>query len=75
MCGSKRSWTAAPPAPPLSALSVFQQEVLGVLNKDICEEEHFLLSLAPALKRLDNRIKGLARMKSQQVLYDIDFAD
>lgn len=49
-------------APPPAALSVFEQAVLDDLNIDVGEEEHFLLSLVPALKRLDNRKKALVRI-------------
>lgn len=36
-------------------------------------EEKFLLSCAPALSRFTNRQKALARLKIQQILYDIEF--
>lgn len=43
-------------------MSIFQYGVLSVLNRDIGEEEHFLISLPLALKRLENYT---ARLKFQ----------
>ena len=37
-------------------------------------DEKFLLSCAPALRRLTTRQNALARLKIQQILYEIEFA-
>lgn len=38
-------------------------------------DERFLLSCLPIFKRLSNRKNALARMKIQQLLFDIEFSD
>ena len=37
------------------------------------EEEIFALSIVPTLKRMTDQQKGLAKLRIQQVLYDIEF--
>ncbi|XP_056463070.1 transcription factor Adf-1-like [Gadus chalcogrammus] len=62
-------------------LSVFQQSILSSLEKEkentpaLDEDEHFMLSLVPSLRRLSNQKKAQARMRMQQVLYDVEFGE
>ena len=62
-------------------LSVFQQSILSSLQKEkentlaLDEDEHFMLSLVPSLRRLSNQKRAQARMRMQQVLYDVEFGE
>lgn len=44
-------------------------------NSHLDSEEQFLLSCAPALKRLSQRKNALARLKIQQILFNIEFGE
>lgn len=45
-------------------------------NVDVLDsDERFLLSSAPVLKRLSHKKNALARIRIQQILYDIEFGD
>ena len=62
-------------------LSVFQQSILSSIQKEkentlaVDEDEHFMLSLVPSLRRLSNQKRAQARMRMQQVLYDVEFGE
>lgn len=56
------------PLPQPAALSVMQQGMLDVFNKDVGEEEHFPLSLVPTLNDWKIENKALARIKIQLFL-------
>lgn len=59
-------------------LSVFQQSILSSIAKEkenVDEDEHFMLSLVPSLRRMSNQKKAQARMRMQQVLYDVEFGE
>ena len=62
-------------------LSVFQQSILSSLQKEkentlaLDEDEHFMLSLVPSLRRLSNQKRAQAHMRMQQVLYDVEFGE
>ncbi|XP_056453208.1 transcription factor Adf-1-like [Gadus chalcogrammus] len=62
-------------------LSAFQKSILSSIQKEkenalaVDEDEHFMLSLVPSLRRLSNQKKAQARMRMQQVLYDVEFGE
>ncbi|CAL8258949.1 unnamed protein product [Boreogadus saida] len=59
-------------------LSVFQQSILSSIAKEkenVDEDEHFMLSLVPSLRRMSNQKKAQACMRMQQVLYDVEFGE
>ncbi|CAL8369445.1 unnamed protein product [Gadus morhua 'NCC'] len=62
-------------------LSVFQKSILSSIQKEkentlaVDEDEHFMLSLVPSLRRLSNQKRAQARMRMQQVLYDVEFGE
>ena len=62
-------------------LSVFQQSILSSIQQEkentlaVDEDEHFMLSLVPSLRRLSNQKRAQARMRMQQVLYDVEFGE
>ncbi|CAL8380089.1 unnamed protein product [Arctogadus glacialis] len=62
-------------------LSVFQQSILTSIQNEkentlaVDEDEHFMLSLVPSLRRLSNQKRAQARMRMQQVLYDVEFGE
>jgi len=62
-----------PPAP-LPAMTTYQQSIVSALDKVPDEDEHFLLSLAPSMRRLCNK-KALARMSFQQILLKLEFGE
>uniref|UniRef100_A0A8C5AS23 MADF domain-containing protein n=1 Tax=Gadus morhua TaxID=8049 RepID=A0A8C5AS23_GADMO len=56
-----------------SILSSLQKEKENTLALD--EDEHFMLSLVPSLRRLSNQKRAQAHMRMQQVLYDVEFGE
>ena len=60
---------------PRDEVSVQIIKYLDAKNKklEISEEEVFALSIVPTLKRMTDQQKGLAKLRIQQVLYDIEF--
>lgn len=50
-------------------------EVTSVSAYGLDPDERFLLSCAPILKRLSHKKNALARLKMQQILYDIEFGE
>ncbi|CAL8394804.1 unnamed protein product [Boreogadus saida] len=56
-----------------SCTSTTTEEKENALAVD--EDEHFMLSLVPSLRRLSNQKKAQARMRMQQVLYDVEFGE
>ena len=55
------------------ATITIQKEKENTLAVD--EDEHFMLSLVPSLRRLSNQKRAQARMRMQQVLYDVEFGE
>ncbi|CAL8373960.1 unnamed protein product [Gadus morhua 'NCC'] len=59
----------------------FQQSILSSIQKEkentlaVDEDEHFMLSLVPSLRRLSTQKRAQARMRMQQVLYDVEFGE
>ena len=56
-----------------STVSPYQQRLLETLNKEQDEHELFLLSFAPALRRLEPRKQAMARVRMQTLFFDIEF--
>ncbi|CAL8391565.1 unnamed protein product [Arctogadus glacialis] len=62
-------------------LSAFQKSIMSSIQKEkenalaVDEDEHFMLSLVPSLRRLSHQKKAQARMRMQQVLYDVEFGE
>ncbi|XP_056451682.1 transcription factor Adf-1-like [Gadus chalcogrammus] len=62
-------------------LSAFQKSILSSIQKEkentmaVDKDEHFMLSLVPSLRRLSNQKRAQARMRMQQVLYDVEFGE
>lgn len=50
-------------------------EIASVSTYGLDPDERFLLSCAPILKRLSNKKNALARLKVQQILYEIEFGE
>lgn len=50
-------------------------EVTSVSAYGLDPDERFLLSCSPILKRLSHKKNALARLKMQQILYDIEFGE
>lgn len=50
-----------------------QRSVLEYIQKPLDEDEQFLLSLAPSLKRLSNQKKDHIRLVFAQALYEAEF--
>jgi hypothetical protein len=48
-------------------------KLINLITKDVDIDEQFLLSHLPALKRMTSRQNSIARMKIQQVIFDIEF--
>lgn len=63
----QRRTSAQPPG-----LSQFQEGVLEALRKDDDEDEHFLKSLLPSLRRLSPYSKFEARIKLLKALHDVE---
>ncbi|KAL2092989.1 hypothetical protein ACEWY4_001240 [Coilia grayii] len=55
------------------ALSQYQQQVLSAIAKEEDEHERFLLSFAPALRRLEPRKQALLKCRMQALFFDIEF--
>ncbi|XP_076027440.1 uncharacterized protein LOC143016813 [Genypterus blacodes] len=60
---------------PASALTPYQERVLQAISTEQDEHEHFLLSLAPAFRRLEPRKQSLVRLRFQQTLFDVEFGE
>ncbi|KAJ8353384.1 hypothetical protein SKAU_G00209510 [Synaphobranchus kaupii] len=56
-------------------LTLYQKSVLSVLERQTDEDEHFMMSLVPSLRRLSNQKKAQVRMRFEQVLYDVEFGE
>ncbi len=56
-------------------LTQYQQQVLQSLQQDVDEHEHFLLSFAPALRRLEPRKQAMARLRMQTLFFDLEFEE
>ena len=62
-------------------LSAFQKSIMSSIQKEkentlaVDEDEHFMLSLVPSLRRLSTQKRAQARMRMQQVLYDVEFGE
>lgn len=54
-------------------LTDYQRELLQVVNKPLDEDEHFFMSLIPAMKRLPPRKRADIRLKFMQVLTEAEF--
>jgi len=46
---------------------------VNVSSEGMDASEHFMISLAPALKRLGPRKQAMVRIKFQQILFDMEF--
>ena len=55
------------------------EQIMNDLNKkskpetEKSDEEMFALNIVPALKRMTNQQRALAKLRIQQVLYEIEF--
>ena len=56
-------------------MSPYQQRFLETLNKEQDEHELFLLSFAPALRRLEPCKQAMARVRMQTLFFDIEFGE
>ncbi|CAL8270190.1 unnamed protein product [Arctogadus glacialis] len=71
---SESAVDTSPPSPPTtSTVALVTPEKENTLAVD--EDEHFMLSLVPSLRRLSNQKRAQARMRMQQVLYDVEFGE
>lgn len=50
-----------------------EEKLLKILSREDDPDEHFLLSLLPSLKRMSPQQNALARIKLQEVLYEMEF--
>lgn len=50
-------------------------EIASVSTYGLDPDERFLLSCAPILKRLSHKKNAMARLKMQQILYEIEFGE
>lgn len=55
------------------ASSELDTELVNYLRKETTEDEHYALSVAAMLKRLSDRKRALAKLRMQQILFDIEF--
>jgi len=58
---------------PLEDKNDIDDKLMNLITKEVDADEQFLLSRLPALKRVTPRQNATARMKIQQVLFDIEF--
>ena len=58
-----------------STVTPYQQRVLEAMNREQDEQELFLLSFAPALRRLDSRRQAMARLRMQTLFLEIEFGE
>ncbi|XP_061086403.1 transcription factor Adf-1-like [Conger conger] len=58
-----------------TTLTPYQQSVLSVLERQTDEDEHFMMSLVPSVRRLTNQKKAQVHMRFLQVLYDVQFGE
>jgi hypothetical protein len=58
-----------------SSFDSTEQKILEILSEKNDPDEQFLMSLLPALKRLNPKKNAEARIKLQQVLYETEFSD
>ena len=56
-------------------MTPYQQRVLEAMNREQDEQELFLLSFAPALRRLDFRRQAMARLRMQTLFLEIEFVE
>ena len=57
-------------------MTAYQAQILQRIDQTkYTETQHYLLSLAPAIDRLDPRKQALAKLRIQQALYDIEFGE
>lgn len=54
-------------------MSEYQRCVLNALENEPDDEEHFLSSLAGALRRLPPRSQSEVKVKFQQILHEAEF--
>ena len=85
---SPRPQPPPPPPPPRGATRVpgrrrsqestvtpYQEWVLEAMNKEQDEHELFLLSFAPALRRLNFHRQAMARLRMQALFLEIEFGE
>lgn len=75
---SSRGKRKASPPECRKELTPYQAEILNKLDQaqtKYTENEHYLLSLAPTLDRLDPRKQAMVRLRFQQALFDIEFGE
>ena len=53
----------------------YQERVLEAMNKEQDEHELFLLSFAPALRRLNFHRQAMARLRMQALFLEIEFGE
>ncbi|KAK0147326.1 hypothetical protein N1851_013262 [Merluccius polli] len=58
-----------------STVSPYQQRLLETINKEQDEHELFLLSFAPALRRLEPRKQAMVRMRLPTLFFDVEFGE
>lgn len=56
-------------------LSNYQQSIIHAISSETDEHEHFMISLAPALRRLEPRKQAMVRLRFQQILFDMEFGE
>ncbi|KAK0137627.1 hypothetical protein N1851_026158 [Merluccius polli] len=58
-----------------STVSPYQQRLLETIDKEQDEHELFLLSFAPALRRLEPRKQAMVRMRLPTLFFDVEFGE
>lgn len=51
------------------------EQILNIISKEHDADEHFLLSYLPTLKRMTPKQNAIAKIKIQQVLFDVEFGN
>lgn len=51
----------------------YVREAKSRLQPGPTAEEHFALSLVPALRRMDDRKRAMAKLRIQQVMFEVEF--
>lgn len=69
-CGSKKRKHEA-----VESKNDIDEKVMELFSKETDADEQFLLSHIPVLKRLTSKQNAIAKMKIQQVLFDIEFGN